>query len=451
MGNSEVGHLNLGAGRVVMQDLVRINSSIEQGFFYSNPAFIAACGQVKARDRTLHLIGLIGCGGVHALDQHLFALIELAERAGVRRIAIHAMLDGRDTMPTSGLAYLDELLAHARGRAFVASVGGRYYGMDRDRRWERTQLYYRAAVDGAGPAASDPRDAVLASYSAGLTDEFMLPVVIADNGTPRAPMRDGDAVICFNYRSDRMRQIVRALVEPEFDGFDVNPRPAVSVTTMTMYDRRFNLPIAFEPQSMAGIVVEVLANDGRSILKTAETEKYPHVTYFFNGGNEPCVQGEERVMIPSPKVATYDLKPEMSAAGVADALCGAIDKRSHDFLLCNFANADMVGHSGSIPATIRAVEAVDECLGRIIRACDRSGARLIVTADHGNAEQMLDPVTGGPHTAHTTSPVPLLLYGAGSGPLRSGGALCDVGPTLLAMMGIQKPEEMTGVDLREFD
>ncbi len=451
MGNSEVGHLNLGAGRVVMQDLVRINTSIKDESFYTNPAFAAACDQVKARGATLHLLGLVGCGGVHALDQHLFALIDLAERAGVGRVAIHALLDGRDTMPTSGLAYLDELIARARDRAFIASIGGRYYGMDRDRRWDRTQLFYRAAVHGAGPMVSDPRGAVIASYAAGLTDEFMLPVVIADQGTPRAPMRDGDAAICFNFRSDRMRQIVRALVEPDFDEFDVKPRPAVSATTMTVYDPRFNLPVAFEPQSMARIVVQVLAEMGRSILKTAETEKYPHVTYFFNGGIEPPVRGEERVLIPSPKVATYDLKPEMSAHGVADALCGAIDKRSHDFLLCNFANADMVGHSGSIPATIRAVEAVDECLGRVIKACDRSGTRLLVTADHGNAELMIDPATGGPHTAHTTSPVPLVLYGGERRPLRSGGALCDVGPTVMAMMGIEKPEEMTGVDLREFD
>jgi len=451
MGNSEVGHLNLGAGRVVMQDLVRINTSIEDGSFFSTPALMAACGHVNARGGTLHLMGLIGCGGVHALDQHLFALIDLAERAGVRRVAIHALLDGRDTMPTSGLAYLDELLARARGRAFIASLGGRYYGMDRDRRWDRTELFYRAAVDGAGTPVPDPREALLASYAAGLTDEFMLPVVIASHGVPLAPMRDGDAVICFNFRSDRMRQMVRALIEPDFDGFDVRSRPDVAVTTMTVFDPRFNLPVAFEPQSMARIVVQVLAERERSILKTAETEKYPHVTYFFNGGNEPPVRGEERVLIPSPKVATYDLKPEMSAHGVSDALCGAIDRKSHDFLLCNFANADMVGHSGSIPATIRAVEAVDECLGRIVQACDRTGTRLIVTADHGNAELMIDPATGGPHTAHTTSPVPLVLYGAGERRLRGGGALCDVGPTVLAMMDIDKPEEMTGVDLRELD
>jgi len=425
MGNSEVGHLNLGAGRVVMQDLVRINASIEDGSFFSTPALVAACGHVNARGGTLHLMGLIGCGGVHALDQHLFALIDLAERAGVRRVAIHALLDGRDTMPTSGLAYLDELLARARGRAFIASIGGRYYGMDRDRRWDRTELFYRAAVDGAGTAVPDPREALLASYAAGLTDEFMLPVVIASHGVPLAPMRDGDAVICFNFRSDRMRQMVRALIEPDFDGFDVRSRPDVAVTTMTVYDPRFNLPVAFEPQSMARIVVQVLAERERSILKTAETEKYPHVTYFFNGGNEPPVRGEERVLIPSPKVATYDLKPEMSAHGVSDALCGAIDRKAHDFLLCNFANADMVGHSGSIPATIRAVEAVDECLGRIVQACDRTGTRLIVTADHGNAELMIDPATGGPHTAHTTSPVPLVLYGAGERRLRS----CSPRPT----------------------
>ena len=450
MGNSEVGHLNLGAGRVVVQDLVRIGEAIESGEFFRNPAFVEACRLVKERGGTLHLLGLIGDGGVHAHQAHLTALVDLAEREGVRQVAIHALLDGRDTLPKSGLGFLRDLLGELRGRARVASVGGRYFGMDRDRRWDRTERFYRAMVEGEGTTVTDPLAAVAAAYERGETDEFIPPVVVVDDGRPVAPMRAGDVVICFNYRSDRMRQIVRALTEERFDGFDVSRRPALHVVTMTQYDPTFELTAAFAPQSMARIVAEVLSERGRTMLRTAETEKYPHVTYFFNGGREIPFSGEERELVPSRRdCATYDLCPEMSAAGITDVLERALTRRSHDFILCNYANGDMVGHSGSLPATIQAVEMVDRCLARVVKAAQAAGVRLLVTADHGNCEQMLDPATGGPHTAHTSNPVPLVVLDPdGERPLRDGGALCDVGPTILSMLGIERPAEMTGIDLR---
>ncbi|MFN2637000.1 MAG: 2,3-bisphosphoglycerate-independent phosphoglycerate mutase [Gemmatimonadaceae bacterium] len=451
MGNSEVGHLNLGAGRVVMQDLVRISSAISDGSFYTNPALTAAFRAAKAKNGTLHLIGLIGAGGVHAIDTHLFALLDLAKREGLQRVAIHAFLDGRDTLPKSALGYMEQLLDHIRktaNPAKVASVSGRYYAMDRDRRWDRTNLAYRAVVEGGGPSATDPLAAIRQAYESGKTDEFMLPVVITENGKPVAPMKDGDAVVGVNYRSDRMRQIVRALIDPAFDGFDVSRRPNLSVTTLTAYDKTFKLPVAFEPTSMEKILAEVLSSQQLSMLKTAETEKYPHVTYFFNGGVEKPFLCEDRVLVDSPKVATYDLKPEMSAEGVTDVLCNALSASRHDFILCNYANADMVGHSGSIPATIEAVETVDRCLARVLKAAESSGTRLLVTADHGNAELMIDPDTGGPHTAHTTNPVPFVtVEWDRERPLRTGGALCDVAPTILSMLGLEQPREMSGVNL----
>jgi 2,3-bisphosphoglycerate-independent phosphoglycerate mutase len=451
MGNSEVGHLNLGAGRVVMQDLVRISSAITDGDFFSNPALTSACRQVKKNDGTLHLMGLIGSGGVHAIDTHLYAMLELAKREGLKRVAIHAFLDGRDTLPKSALGFMEELLDHIRkvgSPAKIASVSGRYYAMDRDQRWDRTGLAYRAIVLGEGPPVTDPLDAIRKTYEAGKTDEFMLPVVVTENGKPVAPMNDGDAVICFNYRSDRMRQIVRALIDPSFDGFDVSRRPKVLLVTLTCYDKTFDVPVAFEPTSMARILAEVLSSRGLDMLKTAETEKYPHVTYFFNGGVEAPFPCEHRVLVPSPKVATYDLMPEMSAAGVTDALVKGITSGEHDFILCNYANADMVGHSGSIPATIKAVETVDQSLARVLKAAEGAGMRLIVTADHGNAEMLIDPETGGPHTAHTTNPVPLVIVDwEQEQRLRSGGALCDVAPTILSMLGIEQPPEMTGTTL----
>jgi len=453
MGNSEVGHLNLGAGRVVMQDLVRINQAIADGDLFENPALVKACDVAKKNESTLHLVGLMGNGGVHALDKHLFALIELAARRGVSRIAIHALMDGRDTMPRSGFGYMQELLSAAKGRARVASVGGRYFGMDRDKRWDRTKKWYDAAVRGEGPQATDPIEVIRASYEAGVTDEFIEPRVIVENGTPVGPMRDGDAVICFNFRADRMRQIVRSLTTDDFDGFDVNDRPKLKAfVTMTTYDRTFDVPVAFPPQSMANIVGEVVSKAGMTMFRTAETEKYAHVTYFFNGGVETPYPGEDRLLVPSQKVATYDLAPEMSAAGVTDVLCSAIEQREHDFILCNYANGDMVGHTGSIPATIAAVEMVDRCLARVIASAEKTSARLLITADHGNCEMMIDPATGGPHTAHTTSPVPLVVLDpAGDRPLRQGGALCDVGPTIVRLLELERPSEMTGMDLRELE
>jgi 2,3-bisphosphoglycerate-independent phosphoglycerate mutase len=320
--------------------------------------------------------------------------------------------------------------------------------MDRDKRWQRTELAYRAVVDGVGPSAASPIDAIKASYDADVTDEFIVPVVIVRDGKAVAPMRDGDAVIGVNYRADRMRQIIRTLIDPSFSEFATPNRPKLAVTSLTSYDKTFDIPVAFLPQSMANIIAEVLSANRKTMLKTAETEKYAHVTYFFNGGNETPFPGEDRVLVPSQKVATYDLMPEMSAPGITDGLCSAIEARSHDFILCNYANADMVGHSGSIEATIKAVETVDECLARVIRSAEATGTRLLITADHGNAEMMIDPQTGGPHTAHTTNPVPFVaLHDDAMPKLRDGGALCDVAPTILRMMGIGQPAEMTGSNL----
>ncbi|HZI27164.1 MAG TPA: 2,3-bisphosphoglycerate-independent phosphoglycerate mutase [Gemmatimonadaceae bacterium] len=449
MGNSEVGHLNLGAGRVVKQDLVRITEAIENGSYFRIPAFVNACAEVRKSGGILHLMGLLGDGGVHALDEHLFALVDLAVREGVPRVAIHALLDGRDTMPTSGLEFMRETVAKTQGRARIASLGGRYFGMDRDRRWERVKKWYDAAVRGIGPFVPDPIDAIRFAYERGQTDEFIDPVVVVEGGVPIAPMRDGDALICFNFRSDRMRQILRALTDQGFDGFETGPRPLLSIATMTSYDRTFTFPIAFEPFSMARIMADVVSGAGLTMFRTAETEKYPHVTYFYNGGIETPFPREERLLVPSPKVPTYDLQPEMSASGVTDVLCSAIESESYDFTLCNYANCDMVGHTGVLPAVIKAVETVDACLTRVMASAEKVGARLLVTADHGNCELMIDPVGGGPHTAHTTNPVPFVVVDPDfDRPLRIGGALCDVGPTILSMMGLDQPPEMTGRDLR---
>ena len=394
-------------------------------------------------------MGLIGDGGVHAHQQHIVALVDLAEREGVSRVAIHALLDGRDSPPTSALGFMEALVAKIAGRATIASVGGRYYGMDRDQRWPRIEPWYRAAVEGRGPTAADPVAFIADAYGRGETDEFIKPATITSGGASVAPMRGGDAVICWNFRSDRMRQIVRAMALAGFDGFDVSGRPAVHVVTMTQYDATFGLPVAFKPFSMERIVAEVLCDAGMTTLRTAETEKYPHVTYFFNGGVETPYRGEERILVPSQKVATYDLMPEMSADGITDVLCRGIEARQHEFILVNYANPDMVGHSGNLAATIKACEVVDRCLARVVASAERTGARLLVTADHGNCELMIDPATGGPHTAHTTNPVPFVLLSRGEAvPLRDGGALCDVGPTILGMLGVEQPVEMTGKDLR---
>jgi len=450
MGNSEVGHMNLGAGRVVMQDLVRITASIEEGAFFRNPAFLAACARVKQSGGTLHLMGLVGDGGVHAHQEHAIALVDLAQKQGIGKVALHCLLDGRDTLPNSALEFTRSLQQRTAGRARIASIGGRYYGMDRDKRWPRIERWYRAAVQGVGPSTTDPLAFIKGNYEHNVTDEFMEPaVVLGADGQAVAPMRDGDALLMWNFRADRMRQIVRAIALDGFDGFETGRRPDLYVATMTQYDATFGLPIAFEPFSMAKIMAEVLQEHGLTTLRTAETEKYAHVTYFFNGGNEVPYRGEERILVPSQKVATYDLMPEMSAPGITDVLCKAIEEKRHPYTLCNYANGDMVGHSGNLAATIQACEVVDQQLARIVKSAEKAGVRLLITADHGNCEMMIDPETGGPHTAHTTNPVPLLLVDDGApAALRAGGALCDVGPTVLAMLGVPQPQEMTGKDLR---
>lgn len=455
MGNSEVGHLNLGAGRVVPQDLVRISQSIQTGNFYTIDPLVELCAGLRQTGGTLHLVGLLGPGGVHALDRHLLACVELGIRHKVQSIAIHGFLDGRDSSPTLGAEVVRTLLMDMRRiagtKVDIATLTGRYYGMDRDRRWERTQLAYEAMIHGRGTPVEHPVLAVQAAYQRGETDEFIHPLVHIRNGAPVGTMRAGDGAFFFNYRSDRMRQIVAALAVPGFEAFDVRDRPSIPCVTMTQYDQTFAIPQAFPPFSLARILAEVLADKGKSQLRTAETEKYPHVTYFFNGGYEPPYPGEERYLIPSQRVATYDLAPEMSARGVTDVLCRAIEANSHDFLLCNYANADMVGHTGVLPAVIRAVETVDECLGRVLISAERAGASVLVTADHGNCEMMIDPVTGGVHTAHTMNPVPLVAIRPNAPALRAGGSLRDVAPTVLSLMGIEPPSEMTGRDLRECD
>jgi len=448
IGNSEVGHLNLGAGRVVPQDIVRISQAIDSGAFFHIPALVELCGELRRTGHTLHLLGLIGNGGVHALDHHLVAAVMLGHLHELP-VAIHAWLDGRDTTPQSGRAFMQELvdlLAQHGGRVAISTVVGRYYAMDRDKRWERTKIAYDAMVHGVGEPAPDPVSAVRQAYEAGETDEFVKPRIVA--GTPR--IQDGDGVFCVNFRADRMRQIVRALALAEFDGFDTGRRPRVRLATMTQYDETFPFPVAFGPAVLSRIVAQVLSECGKTMFRTAETEKYAHVTYFFNCGVETPYPGEERVLVASQKVPTYDLMPEMSAPGVTDVLCNAIEAKQHDFILCNYANGDMVGHSGVLSAAVKAVEVVDGCLARVLGSVERAGATLLVTADHGNCELMIDPTTDGPHTAHTTNPVPFLIVGDDAkGPLRHGGALCDVGPTLLRMLDVEPPQEMTGKDLRE--
>jgi 2,3-bisphosphoglycerate-independent phosphoglycerate mutase len=447
IGNSEVGHLNLGAGRVVPQDIVRISQAIDSGAFFDLPPLVELCTALRRAGGTLHVLGLLGNGGVHALDHHLVAAVRLGQLHELP-VAIHAWLDGRDTPPQSGLRFMQELLDTIRARGVVSSVIGRYYAMDRDKRWERTKIAYDAMVHGVGQPAPDPVSAVRQAYEAGETDEFVTPRIVA--GTPR--IRDGDGILCINFRADRMRQIVRALALEGFDAFDTGKRPQVRLVTMTQYDETFPFPVAFGPAVLSRIVAEVLSEHGKTMFRTAETEKYAHVTYFFNCGFETPYPGEERVLVPSQKVPTYDLMPEMSAPGVTDVLCKAIEAQQHDFILCNYANGDMVGHSGVLSAAVKAVEAVDGCLARVLRSAERAGATLLVTADHGNCELMIDPTTDGPHTAHTTNPVPFLIVGDGvTGALRHGGALRDVGPTVLRMLGVEPPKEMTGRDLREID
>ena len=455
MGNSEVGHMNLGAGRVVMQSLQRIATAIETGEFARNEAFGGVMRAVKERGATLHLMGLIGPGGVHAVDEHLLALCELAQRHDLPRVRIHVFLDGRDTPPRSARDFLTELVGRAGGSAGcqVASVTGRYWAMDRDRRWDRVESAYRAIVHGEGTPVHDPVEAVAAAYAAGETDEFVKPRVVVDSdGEPVGRMRDGDGVIFFNFRADRARQMTRALADPAFDGFDRGAdAPKLDVVTMTQYDEEFLLPAAFPPQPMNDKLSDVLEARGLAGFRTAETEKYPHVTYFFNGGVEDPPAHESRRLVPSPHVPTYDLQPEMSAPDVTRGLVDAIRSEKYDVLVCNFANPDMVGHTGVMEAAVRAVEAVDAGVGQVLAACRETGTTLIVTADHGNCEQMWDPTTNGPHTAHTTNPVGIILVEPESRKTTTAlndGALCDVAPTILGLIGVPQPEAMTGKDLR---
>jgi 2,3-bisphosphoglycerate-independent phosphoglycerate mutase len=448
MGNSEVGHLTLGAGRMVPQDLLRIDLALRDGSFRQNPALLAAMQHARRKGATLHLMGLVSDGGVHSHERHLLGLLDLAARLEVQRVLVHAFTDGRDTPPKSArgfLATLERALAKTGGR--VATVSGRYYAMDRDKRWDRVARAYAALVFASGLQAESAADAVAAAYARGESDEFIQPTVILDQGEPVGAIQDGDAVVFFNFRADRARQLTRALTETDFAEFPRPRPPRLHFVSFTEYKPEFGVSVAFAPRPLTNILADVWAKAGVSNLRLAETEKYAHVTYFFNGGVEEPYPGEERLLVPSWKGATYDLHPEMSAAQITDEAVRALRERRFGAFVVNFANADMVGHTGKISETIVAVETLDGCFGILEAACAETGVRLVMTADHGNAEQMLDPVTGEPHTAHTTNPVPLILCGQ-KGALRDGGALSDVAPTLLGLQGLGVPEEMTGRDLR---
>lgn len=450
MGNSEVGHLNLGAGRVVYQDITRIDKVIESGEFFQNE--VLQKGMETARHNALHLLGLVSDGGVHSHTRHLYALLRFARENGVKRIYVHAFSDGRDTYRQGGLTYLKELQDEMKrlGVGEIASVSGRYYAMDRDNRWDRTEKACRAIVEGKSDQCwADPLQGIRESYDQGVYDEFIVPFAVVDSdGQPAGRIEKDDAVIFFNFRADRARQLTRALTQPDFDGFPTVLPPLRHYVTMTEYDGNFDLPVAFPPFYLEKILVKLFTHHGIPNLRLAETEKYAHVTYFFNGGEEKPFPGEERVLIPSPKVATYDLKPEMSAFEITDRLLHELDRGAFRAVVLNFANADMVGHTGSVPAAVKAVEAVDACLARIHEKVLDIGGIMLVTADHGNAEQMIDPETGNVHTAHTTNPVPCILVDPHySGKLRPGGTLEDVAPTLLDYLGIDKPQEMTGNSL----
>lgn len=451
MGNSEVGHLNIGAGRVVRMDTSRIDHAIETGELFRNDSLIQAMEHAKSRASALHLIGLVSHGGVHSSQEHLYALLRMARAQNVERVFVHAFLDGRDTAPDSGAGYVSDLIdrMHEYGVGRVASVIGRYYAMDRDKRWERTEQAYRLLRFGEGSARRDPVAAIRESYGFGVTDEFVKPIVVVDDGDkPAGTVQDGDSVIFFNFRSDRARQITRAFTEDDFTFFDRVPKPEIRFTCMTCYDRQFSLPVAFGPEQLDQILADVFAEAGLKNLRIAETEKYAHVTFFFNGGVEPVFSGEERILIQSPKVATYDLMPEMSAYGITDEVVSQIGSGRFDAVIMNYANADMVGHTGNFEATVKAVEVIDECLGRVVETTRAKGGTVIITADHGNAEQMIDPVTGQIFTAHTTNPVPVILIGGHHCKLRGGGSLRDIAPTVLGLLGLRKPEQMTGRDLR---
>jgi len=454
MGNSEVGHMNMGAGRIVYQDLTRIDKSIADGDFFTNPALVASMDRCHGDKHALHLIGLVSDGGVHSHERHLHALVDMASRRKVRRLFVHAITDGRDTSPTGGVRYVGRLqeAMERLGAGQIATVVGRYYAMDRDKRWERTRLAYDAIVEAtADVRAQSAIDVIRKAYEAGTTDEFIKPaVIIGADGSPIGPIQDEDSAIFFNFRADRARQLTRAIAFDEFDGFERLSRPRVHFTTMTVYDRTFALPVAFTPQTFTGNMADVLEAHGRTNLRLAETEKYAHVTYFFNCGREQLYHGEHRILVPSQKVATYDLMPEMSAPGNTDALVDDLTNRRNEAIICNFANADMVGHTGRLDAAIAAVETLDRCLGRIIAALRSADGVAVVTADHGNAEQMWDDELNAPHTAHTSNPVPVILCADRfQGRRLRDGTLRDVAPTLLQLLDIPKSAEMTGASLIE--
>ena len=455
MGNSEVGHMNLGAGRIVYQDLTRIDAAIEDGSFFANAELVAACDAVKADGGTLHVFGLLSPGGVHSHESHIFAMLDMAARRGVAKVAVHAFLDGRDTPPRSAEASLRALqeLCAKLGNAHVASVSGRYYAMDRDQRWDRVRQAWDAIVEAQSEHhAPDALAALQAAYARGENDEFVLPTVIdgVDGGdlADIGPMRDGDAVVFMNFRADRARQLTAAFVSPTFDGFDARRPRLARFVCLSEYDAKLPAPVAFPPDDLRHTLGELLAENGLAQLRIAETEKYAHVTFFFSGGREDPYAGEERILVPSPKVATYDLQPEMSAPEVTDKLVEAIGSGRFDAIVCNIANPDMVGHSGILDAAIQAAQAVDVAIGRIETAVRAAHGALLITADHGNLEMMRDPQTGQPHTAHTVGPVPFVYVGERDGArLRTGGALRDVAPTVLDLLGLPQPAEMTGKSL----
>jgi 2,3-bisphosphoglycerate-independent phosphoglycerate mutase len=451
MGNSEVGHLNMGAGRVVLMDVTRVDRMIASGEFFSNPVLLDTMRHAR-EGRRLHLMGLCSDGGVHSQLEHLYALLRMAKEQGVGQVFVHCFMDGRDTQPHSGIDYVRDIQKKLREIAIgqIASVEGRYYAMDRDKRWERVERAFHAMVVGRGEKATDPVEAIARSYEKGVTDEFIEPATIVDaRNEPVGLIRDADACIFFNFRADRGREMTEALTSTTLE------RPSRSATpknlkfaTMTQYDKTLPVPFVLSREPLENILANVFAQLSWKNLRVAETEKYAHVTYFFNGGMEKPFAGEERELVQSPKVATYDLKPEMSAEGITNTVVEAMARKDFDVIVMNFANADMVGHSGRMEPTVRAVEVVDACLGRIWQSLKEKNGRWIITADHGNAETMIDPVTHGPHTYHTINPVPLILVDEAGGKLRQNGALQDIAPTILGMLGEKQPKDMTGRDLR---
>ena len=451
MGNSEVGHLNMGAGRIVYQDLTKITKAIQDGDFFENEALLAACKNAKENDSALHLYGLVSDGGVHSHNTHIYGLLELAKRQGLKKVYVHCFLDGRDTPPASGKEFVEELEAKMKeiGVGEVATVIGRYYAMDRDNRWDRVELAYKAMTKGEGVKAASATEAIQNSYDAEKTDEFVLPAVVMKDGAPVATIKDEDSIIFFNFRPDRAREITRVFCDDEFTGFDRGERVKTTYVCFTEYDVTIpNKDVAFRKTEITNTFGEFLAKNGLRQARIAETEKYAHVTFFFNGGVEEPNEGEDRILVKSPKVATYDLQPEMSAYEVCDKLVAAIKSGNYDVIIINFANPDMVGHTGVEAAAIKAVEAVDACVGRAVEAIKEVDGQMFICADHGNAEQLVDYENGAPFTAHTTNPVPFILVNADPAySLREGGCLADIAPTLIELMGMEQPKEMTGTSL----